>query len=79
MSARSGSGAASVRGSIKRLEGERAEVMGLDALSDAQVYMHSRRQYDDSLSEKKMPFCFKHPRNPNVGSRSQKVWKFKRF
>jgi hypothetical protein len=47
--------------------------MGLDALSDAQLYMRSRQQYDDSLPEKKMDFCFNHPRNPDVGLRSQKV------
>jgi hypothetical protein len=29
------------------------EAMGLDALIDAQLYMHSRRQCDDSLPEKK--------------------------
>jgi hypothetical protein len=43
-------------GSSKRLEGERAKVMGLDALSDTQLYMRSRRKCDDSLPEKKMPF-----------------------
>jgi hypothetical protein len=31
-----------VKGSSKRLEGERAEVMGLDTLSDTQLYMCSR-------------------------------------
>jgi hypothetical protein len=67
------------KGSSKRLKGERAKVMGLDALSNAQFYMHSRRQYDDALPEKKMSFCFNHMRNPDAGSRSQKVWKFKRF
>jgi hypothetical protein len=46
------------------------EVMGLDALINAQLYMRSRRQYDDSLSEKKMPFCFNYLRNPDAGSRS---------
>jgi hypothetical protein len=61
------------KGSSKRLEGERAEVMGLDALSNALLYMRSRRQYDDSLLEKKMSFCFNHPRNPDAGSRRQKV------
>jgi hypothetical protein len=59
-------------GSCKRLEGERVKVMGLDALSDARLYMHNRRQYDDSLPKKKMPFYFNHPRNPDVRSRSQK-------
>jgi hypothetical protein len=46
------------------------EAMGLDALINAQLYMHSRRQYDDSLPEKKMPFYFNHLRNPDAGSRS---------
>jgi hypothetical protein len=32
-----------VKGSSKRLEGERAEVMGLDTLSDTQLYMCSRQ------------------------------------
>jgi hypothetical protein len=67
------------KGSSKRLEGERVKVMGLDALSDAQLYMRSRQQYDDSLPEKKMHFYFNHPRNPNAGSSSRKVWKFKFF
>jgi hypothetical protein len=60
-------------GSRKRLEGERAKVMGLDALSDARLYIHSRRQYDDSLPKKKMYFYFNHPRNPDAISRSQKI------
>jgi hypothetical protein len=53
--------------------------MGLDTLNDAQLYMRSRRQCDDSLPKKNMSFCFNHPHNPDTGSRSQKVWKFKRF
>jgi hypothetical protein len=61
------------KGSSKRLEGERAEVMGLDTLSDTQLYMRSRRQCDSSLPEKKMSFCFNHLCNPDAGSRSQKV------
>jgi hypothetical protein len=55
------------------LEGEKAEVMGLDVLNDAQLYMRSRRQYDDSLPKKKMHFYFNHPCNQDVVSRSQKV------
>jgi hypothetical protein len=62
-----------MKGSSKRLEGERAEVMGLDTLSDAQLYMHSSQQYDDSLLEKKMHFCFNHLCDPDTGSRSQKI------
>jgi hypothetical protein len=34
------------------------EAMGLDALIDAQLYMHNRRQCDDSLPEKKDVFLF---------------------
>jgi hypothetical protein len=40
---------------------------------DAQLYMLSRRQCDDSLPKKKMTSCFNHPCNPDAGSRSQKV------
>jgi hypothetical protein len=61
------------------LERERAEVMGLDALSDAQLYMRSSQQYDDSLPEKKMSFCFNHRRNLDVGSRSKKFGSLKDF
>jgi hypothetical protein len=35
------------KGSSKRLEGERAEVMGLDALNNVRLYMRSKRQYDN--------------------------------
>jgi hypothetical protein len=45
-------------------------VMGLNALIDAQLYMRSRRQCDDSLPEKKVYFCFNHPPNLDAGSRS---------
>jgi hypothetical protein len=70
---------ASSEGSSKRLEGESAEVMGLNALSNAQLYMHSRQQCNISLPKKKMSFCFNHPRNPSTGLRSLKVWEFKIF
>jgi hypothetical protein len=74
---RNGSGAAS----SEKLQDERMgsdgtghiQAMGLDAFIDAQLYMRSMRQCDDSLSEKKMHFCFNHPRNPNAGLRSQKI------
>jgi hypothetical protein len=36
-------------------------VMGLDALINAQLYMCSRRQCDDSLHEKKDVFLFQSP------------------
>jgi hypothetical protein len=54
-------------------------MMGLNVLSGARLYMHNRRQYDDSFPQKKISFCFNHPRNPDVESRSQKVWEFKIF
>jgi hypothetical protein len=68
-----------VQQTVKSWKAKEWEAVGLDAFIDTQLYMHSKQQCDDSLSEKKMSFCFKHPRNPNVGSMSQKVWKFKRF
>jgi hypothetical protein len=49
------------------------EAMELDALINTQLYMRSRRQCHDSLLEKKDVFCFNHPRNPDTGSRRQKV------
>jgi hypothetical protein len=60
--------------SNERLEGERAEVMGLGVHSGTNficVMIHFPR--------KKIPFCFNHPCYLDVGSRGQKVWKFKRF
>jgi hypothetical protein len=52
--------------------------MGLGTHSGVQLYMCGRRQCDDSFPEKKIPFCFNHPRDPAVGL-SQKVREFKRF
>jgi hypothetical protein len=60
------------KGSSKRLEGERAEVMGLDALSNALLYMRSRRQYDDSLLEKKDVFLFQPPAQSRRGIKETK-------
>jgi hypothetical protein len=68
-----------VQQAVKSWKAKEWEAMGLDALIDAQLYMRSRRWCDDLLLERKIPFCFNHPRNPNLGLRSQKVWKFKRF
>jgi hypothetical protein len=68
-----------VQQAVKGWKAKEWEAMGLDTLIDAQLYMRSRRQCDDSLPEKKMNFCFNHPRNLDVGSRSQRVWKLKRF
>jgi hypothetical protein len=68
-----------VQQAVKSWKAKEWEAMGLYALIDAQLYMRSRRQCDDSLLDKKMHFCFNHPRNQDGGSRSQKVWKFKRF
>jgi hypothetical protein len=59
-----------VQQAVKSWKAKEWEAMGLDTLIDAQPYMCSRRQCDDSLLEKKMPFCFNHPRNPDVGLRS---------
>jgi hypothetical protein len=53
--------------------------MGLDKLSGAQLYMHNKRQCDDSFPQKKMHFCFNHLRIPVMGSRSQKVGGLKYF
>jgi hypothetical protein len=67
-----------VKESIKRLEGERAEVMGLGVHSGFS-FICVVGDSDDSLPEKKMHFCFNHQHNPDAGSRSQKIWEFKRF
>jgi hypothetical protein len=62
--------------SSKRLEGERAEVMGLDPLSDTQLYMRSRQQYDDSLLEKK---CLSILTTRTIWTRGQGAEKFGSF
>jgi hypothetical protein len=62
-----------VQQAVKSWKAKEWEVMGLDAIIDAQFYMHSRQQCDDSLPEKKISFYFNHPRNPDVRLRSQKV------
>jgi hypothetical protein len=41
--------------------------MGLDALSDAQLYMCSRRQYDNSLPERKDVVLFQPPTQSRCG------------
>jgi hypothetical protein len=55
------------------------EVKGHGMHSSTQLYMRDRRQCDDPLPEKKMPFSFNHARSPDAGSRCQKVWEFKIF
>jgi hypothetical protein len=47
--------------------------MELGVQIGAQLYMRVRRQCDNSFFEKKMPFCFNHPRDPAAGLRSQQV------
>jgi hypothetical protein len=41
------------------------------------LYRYSRRWYDDSFLEKKGPFRFNNPRNPDAESRSQNVGSLK--
>jgi hypothetical protein len=53
--------------------------MGLNVINGAQLYMHSKRQCDDSFLEKKMSFCFNHPRNPATESRNEKFRSLKYF
>jgi hypothetical protein len=53
--------------------------MGLDALSDAQLYMRSRQQYDDSLPEKKDGFLFQPPTQSERGIEEPKSLEVKRF
>jgi hypothetical protein len=43
-----------------------------------QLYM-GWQQCDDTFSQKKIPFCFNHLRDPAAESRSQKDWEFKIF
>jgi hypothetical protein len=68
-----------VQQALKSWKAKEWEAMGLDALINAQLYMRSKQQCDDSLLKKKIHFCINHPRNPDTGLRSQKVWKFKIF
>jgi hypothetical protein len=42
-------------------------------------YKYRRRQCDDSFPEKKGPFNFNNPRNPDTESRRQKVGSLKYF
>jgi hypothetical protein len=42
-------------------------------------YKYRRRQCDDSFLEKKGPFHFHNPRNPDTESRRQKVGSLKDF
>jgi hypothetical protein len=58
---------------VKSWKAKEWEAMGLNTFIDAQLYMLNWRQCDDSLPEKKMHFCFNHPRNPDAGSMCQKV------
>jgi hypothetical protein len=55
------------------------ETMRLDVLNSAQIYICSRRQYDDLFPYKKMYFYFNHPCNPDAESRSRKVEDLKYF
>jgi hypothetical protein len=54
-------------------------MMGQDVLRDAQLYRLSKRQCHDSFPQKKMPFCFNHPRDPDMKPRSQKMGSLKDF
>jgi hypothetical protein len=54
-------------------------MMELDMLSDIHLYRHGKRQYDDLFPQKKMSFCFNHPRNPTTESRSKKFESLKYF
>jgi hypothetical protein len=44
-----------------------------------QLYVGSRRRDDDSFPEKKVTFCFNHPRNPDADARSWGVGSSKDF
>jgi hypothetical protein len=50
-----------VQQEVKSWKVEDWEVMGLDALIDAQLYMRCRRQCDDSHPKKKYAFLFQPP------------------
>jgi hypothetical protein len=47
-----------VQQAVKSWKEKEWEVMGLDALIDARLYMRSRRQCDNSLPERKDVFLF---------------------
>jgi hypothetical protein len=46
-------------------------------LSSAQFYRRGKRQCDDLFPQKKVPFCFINPHDPDAGSRGQKVGSLK--
>jgi hypothetical protein len=54
-------------------------MMGLGVHSGVQLYMRGRRQCDNSLPKKKMPFYFNHPCNPAMRLRSGKFGSLKYF
>jgi hypothetical protein len=49
---------------------QEGEMMGHGVHSGVQLYMCGRRQCDNMFPQEKMYFCFNHPRNPAVESRS---------
>jgi hypothetical protein len=53
------------------------ESMGLGVHSGTHLYMHSRRQCNDTFPKKIIPFCFNHSHDPAAGLRSWKGSKFK--
>jgi hypothetical protein len=48
-------------------------------LSGTQLHRRNGWQCDNSFPQKKLPFCFNHPRDPDVGLRSLKVGSLKDF
>jgi hypothetical protein len=58
---------------MRRQEREKTEC---NKYNGDQLYVGGRRRDDDSFPEKRVPFCFNRPCNPDADVRS---WKFKRF
>jgi hypothetical protein len=61
------------------LEGEKMEVMGLGMCGGISFICVLGNSVTIHFPRKKMHFCFNHPLDPDAGSSSQKVWRFKRF
>jgi hypothetical protein len=64
-----------VQQAVKSWKAKEWEAMGLDAVIDAQLYMRSRRQCDDSLPEKKDDFMFQPPTQSGRGIEEPKSLK----
>jgi hypothetical protein len=56
-----------VQQTVKSWKAKEWEAVGLDAFIDTQLYMRSKQQCDDSLSEKKDVFLFQAPAQSERG------------